>query len=89
MEENMGYGDSETSQNPYMKPSKKDSIIMSLERLVRETSELIPDSAEAHLPDKLRKEVYNIFVQEFHILHGLETVPTLQTFLKVGKQSCS
>lgn len=53
-----------------MNPSKADAIIMFIERLVSMTSECMPESTAAHRHCTIKKEVYEIFVQELNVLRS-------------------
>ena len=67
---------------------QKDAILSFLLRLGEDCSERMPDANEQHLPFFQKRDVYELFVNEYKRLYT-DPVPTSHYFLLIWKQNCS
>lgn len=64
----------------------RDSVIVFLRRIADQTGNVMPDSTEVHLPFYDKKQVYEIYCEQFRLLHN-EPPPVLAYFYATWKEN--
>lgn len=67
---------------------KKEAIVSFLHRLAEDCGDSMPDRAEIHLPFHQRRELYPMFVSEFHKLYPSMDPATPQYFRRTWRLHC-
>ena len=67
----------------------KDSIVSFLIRLSEDCSDKMPDKDELHLPFNQKKDVYEVFLNEFKVLYPDITPPQKPYFSRIWKLHCN
>lgn len=67
---------------------QRDSVICFLDRFADSTAERMPDTNERHLPLFQKKSVYEVFREQYTVLHGYHNIPSLAYFYTTWKKYC-
>ena len=67
----------------------KDSIVLFIDRMVEDVSEMMPDSGEFHLPFFRKEDVYELFERDYKKLYPTRSVPSISYFHAVWIQERS
>lgn len=69
--------------------SYKNATVAFLYHITPKTADKFPDTYDAHLPLHTKKEVYEIFLFDFEVIHGATTAPSTKAyFLATWRNTC-